>query len=243
MTIDTGASVTIAIQDVASGWPERTPSRRYVLLSASVEEGSLSETEVGTKHETRLDGCHRNLGRGFFFLGWSRTESTITETTKWPIVPAAVEDGWWWCVWSSPVDWLARETEALGENPMSLFPPQIPHDLTRAFAVGRRRLTAWATARPSDEFILEHDILHVCVAAFHLGLHLMWLGDRGPCSTGGTRQFWMLPVETSHSRKGPSSTLNQSRCWPHLMLRHRSPKRPPRLQDVISAARSNLSHK
>jgi hypothetical protein len=37
--------------------------------------------------------------------------------------------------------------------PMPLCPPQIPHDLTwartRAAAVGSRRLTSWATARPS----------------------------------------------------------------------------------------------
>jgi hypothetical protein len=36
--------------------------------------------------------------------------------------------------------------------PMPLCPPQIPHDLTRAAAVGNRRLTAWAMARPSMEF-------------------------------------------------------------------------------------------
>jgi hypothetical protein len=28
----------------------------------------------------------------FFFLGWSDTESTITEATKWPIVPAPDDD-------------------------------------------------------------------------------------------------------------------------------------------------------
>jgi hypothetical protein len=37
--------------------------------------------------------------------------------------------------------------------PVPLCPPQIPHDLTRArtraAAVGRRQLTAWAMARPS----------------------------------------------------------------------------------------------
>jgi hypothetical protein len=49
----------------------------------------------------------------------------------------------------------AGETEVLGEKPtpVPLFPPQIPHDLTCAriwaAAVGSRRLTAWAMARPS----------------------------------------------------------------------------------------------
>jgi hypothetical protein len=33
-------------------------------------------------------------------------------------------------------------------SPMPVCPPQIPHDLTRATAVGRQRLTAWAMARP-----------------------------------------------------------------------------------------------
>jgi hypothetical protein len=41
-------------------------------------------------------------------------------------------------------------------EPMSLCPPQIPHDLTRsrtrAAAVGSQRLTAWAMARPSMRF-------------------------------------------------------------------------------------------
>jgi hypothetical protein len=49
---------------------------------------------------------------------------------------------------------LAGETEVLGEHPppMILCPLQIPHYLirawTRAAAVGSRRLTAWAIARP-----------------------------------------------------------------------------------------------
>jgi hypothetical protein len=42
-----------------------------------------------------------------------------------------------------------------------LCPPQIPHDLTRArtraAAVGSRRLTAWAMARPPHPFIYHHE--------------------------------------------------------------------------------------
>jgi hypothetical protein len=48
------------------------------------------------------------------------------------------------------VEWLAGETEVLGEN-LPLCPPQTPHAArtrTRAAAVGSQRLTAWATARP-----------------------------------------------------------------------------------------------
>jgi hypothetical protein len=40
--------------------------------------------------------------------------------------------------------------------PVPLCPPQIPHDLTwartRAAAVGSRRLTTWAMARPRQTF-------------------------------------------------------------------------------------------
>jgi hypothetical protein len=53
------------------------------------------------------------------------------------------------------VEWNWQgKTEVLGEKPVPvpLCPPQIPHrltrDRTRAFAVGGRRLTAWAMARP-----------------------------------------------------------------------------------------------
>jgi hypothetical protein len=34
------------------------------------------------------------------FLGWSWTESTITEDTQWPVVPAPDDDESWW-VWSN----------------------------------------------------------------------------------------------------------------------------------------------
>jgi hypothetical protein len=49
------------------------------------------------------------------------------------------------------VELLGRETDGLGENlaPVPLYPPQIPHDLTQAAAVGRQRLTVRARAWPS----------------------------------------------------------------------------------------------
>jgi hypothetical protein len=51
------------------------------------------------------------------------------------------------------VEWLAGETEVLGEKPapVPLWPPQTPHAArtwTRTAAVGSQWLTAWATARP-----------------------------------------------------------------------------------------------
>jgi hypothetical protein len=56
----------------------------------------------------------------------------------------------------APVEWNWQgKTEELGEKPIPvpLCPPQIPHglnrDRTRASAVGGRRLTAWAMARPT----------------------------------------------------------------------------------------------
>jgi hypothetical protein len=55
----------------------------------------------------------------------------------------------------APVEWnWLGKTEALREKPVPvpLCPPQIPHglalDRTRSSAVGGRRLTAWAMARP-----------------------------------------------------------------------------------------------
>jgi hypothetical protein len=51
------------------------------------------------------------------------------------------------------VEWLARETEVLGENPapVPFCPPQTPHAArtrTRAATLGSQRLTAWAKALP-----------------------------------------------------------------------------------------------
>jgi hypothetical protein len=47
-----------------------------------------------------------------------------------------------------PINRLLTAEHALRKPvPVSLCPPQIPHDLTRVAAVGIRRLTAWATAR------------------------------------------------------------------------------------------------
>jgi hypothetical protein len=51
---------------------------------------------------------------------------------------------------------IRRGNRSARRNPTTvpLWPPQIPHDLTRArfraTAVGSRRLTAWAVARPPE---------------------------------------------------------------------------------------------
>jgi hypothetical protein len=73
---------------------------------------------------------------------------------------------WWrWSVFFFPLFQVMEhhwneidrgKTEVLGEEPVPvpLCPPQIPHgltrDRTRTFAVGDRRLTAWAMARPNS---------------------------------------------------------------------------------------------
>jgi hypothetical protein len=93
----------------------------------------------------------------FSFLGWGETESTwyvghyLAYCTSPGLQMMNVEQS---------VEWeLAGKTEVLGGKPapMPLCPPQIPHDLTwartRAAAVGNRRLTAWAMARPLLIFI------------------------------------------------------------------------------------------
>jgi hypothetical protein len=89
----------------------------------------------------------------FSFLGWVETESTWYFGHYWPIVPAP-DDRWW--MWRSRWNgnWQGKRKYSEKTCPVPLSPPQIPHDMTwagtRAAAVGSRRLTAWAMARPSS---------------------------------------------------------------------------------------------
>jgi hypothetical protein len=73
-----------------------------------------------------------------------------TAATQWPIVPAP-KHRWCWL-------WSNRWSENWQGKPKyseKTYPPQIPHDLTRArtrvAAVGSRRLTTWSMARPKYE--------------------------------------------------------------------------------------------
>jgi hypothetical protein len=74
-----------------------------------------------------------------------------TSAIIWHIVPAP--DGSWW-VWSSrwSENWQGKPKYWRKPAPVSLSPPQIPHDLdwisTRAAAVGSWRLTTWAMVSP-----------------------------------------------------------------------------------------------
>jgi hypothetical protein len=85
----------------------------------------------------------------------------------------------------APVEWNWQgKTEELGEKPVPvpLRPPQIPHgltrDWTRASAVGGRRLTAWAMARPSFQAVtwfLKYNSVNLI---FHEMITLLWFEMR-----------------------------------------------------------------
>jgi hypothetical protein len=86
--------------------------------------------------------------------GGVRLSPLGTSANIWPIVPGP--DNRWW-VWSSRwnENWQGKPKYSEKTCTVPLCPPQIPHDLTwdrtRVAAVGSRRLTAWAMARPSTE--------------------------------------------------------------------------------------------
>jgi hypothetical protein len=65
----------------------------------------------------------------------------------------------WSITTTDKLEWLAGENRSTRRKPapVPLCPPQTPHAArtrTRAPAVGRQRLTAWATARPSSSLLL-----------------------------------------------------------------------------------------
>jgi hypothetical protein len=96
----------------------------------------------------------------FYFLGWSKTESTITEVTT----------GLLYQPWMMTDDdecgaisgMIGRETQSTHRKlaPVLLCPPHIPHDLTWArtwaAAVGSQRLTIWAMVQPFAWLTLSH---------------------------------------------------------------------------------------
>jgi hypothetical protein len=82
-------------------------------------------------------------------MGWDYVSVELRPPTDPLSIPQMIHE---W-IWSSGGTILTRETEGLGEKPVSvpLCPPQIPHELTWArtwFSVVRkRRLTAWVMVR------------------------------------------------------------------------------------------------
>jgi hypothetical protein len=79
-----------------------------------------------------------------------------TSVTNWLIVPAP-NDKWW--MWSSRwnQNWQGNRSTRRKPAPVPLCPPQIPHDMTwpgtQVAAVGTRRITSWAMARPWASFL------------------------------------------------------------------------------------------
>jgi hypothetical protein len=100
--------------------------------------------------------------------GGMRLSPLVTSATNGPIVPAP-DYRWIWSIFGGMR--IGRGNRSSRRKPVlvPLCPPQIPHDLTRdrtqAAAVGSRRLTAWATARPATKLKTEDAILCCMVIA------------------------------------------------------------------------------
>jgi hypothetical protein len=122
-----------------------------------------------------------------FFWWWRAPQQTLRTHRSLEAYCATLWWRWRWCPLPSngtPVElnWQGK-TEELGEKPVpaSLCPPQIPHgltgDRTRASAVGGRRLTAWAMARPGLCFHL------ITLRHTSQSVGLLWTRDRPVAET------------------------------------------------------------
>jgi hypothetical protein len=105
---------------------------------------------------------HRNVTVLFLVLvSWCgvRLSPLGTSATNWPIL-SAPDDDECGAVSRMKIGGGNRRTRRK-PAPVPLCPPQIPHDLTwprtRAAAVGSRRLTAWAMARPASKRNARND--------------------------------------------------------------------------------------
>jgi hypothetical protein len=111
--------------------------------------------------------------RLFFFLRWSGTQLTITEANTGLLhQPRMIDDDECRAIGGM----LGRGNQSTRRKPapVPLCLPQIPHDLTRArtraAAMGTRRLTAWATGRPTyfESVITWNRILEKITFAQHV---------------------------------------------------------------------------
>jgi hypothetical protein len=104
---------------------------------------------------------------------------------------------------------LAGETEVLGKKSAPVCPPQIPHgltwDRTRAAAMGSRRLTASAVARPKQSCNISSKTVQT--------------GSLHKCSYRGARsRHRSLGIATSCGLGGPGSIPARARDFLHSVL-------------------------
>jgi hypothetical protein len=124
----------------------------WILVKAWIDDlGAFAKHRTKIRHTLHEDVIH-------FFLWW-RDPQQMLQTHR--SLEAYCLTLWWRLVFSvfprngAPVEWNWQGKPDTREKPvpMPLCPPQIPHGLTRdwtwASAVGGRRLTAWAVARPT----------------------------------------------------------------------------------------------
>jgi hypothetical protein len=111
----------------------------------------------------------------------------------------------------APVEWnLQRKTEELGEKPVPvpLCPPQISHgltrDRTRTSAVGGRRLTAWAMARPT--VVTEDSVQISSVSQGKTRYWILAFGVQRLQLAPSSRPLWLSSrLRSQHGDKDPAS--------------------------------------
>jgi hypothetical protein len=125
-----------------------------------LNSSSMMEVHMGI---TRDSGLGLLIGWAtsnmFFspFLGWNRTNSTITEATTGLLYqPRIMMDDDEFGAIGAMLDGRNRSTRSKSVS-VPRLPPQIPHDLNRArtlaAAMGSRQLSDWATARPCQKLV------------------------------------------------------------------------------------------
>jgi hypothetical protein len=106
----------------------------------------------------------RNQSSFFFLMGWDSVHLVLRPLFGLLYQPQRIDDeddcG---AIGRMKIGSRNRSTRRK-PTPVSLFPPQIPHDQTRtwtrAAAVGSRRLTAWAMAWPFSRGLIEVTFRH-----------------------------------------------------------------------------------
>jgi hypothetical protein len=127
-------------------------TQRFTVEFTRAPHPELDESSPTLSHPTSIRWVLLLSHTRLVFFSWDRVRLRPlgTSATNWPTVPAP-DDGWWG-MWSSRWNEIGRGNRSTRRKPASvpLCSPQIPHNLTwaltRAAAVGSRRLTAWAMA-------------------------------------------------------------------------------------------------